>query len=180
MLGVMFFISQNPNINPALVPQVGMSFKTPKEAKDFFARYGQEVGFAVKLYRSRPDSKWVNCHREGTCTSQPPAEERKRKKTTKRCECAAAIRMKKVRGADGKVESYTVDYVNLIHNHELLPSPTITQQFHCNKQFDSPMVELIGAMQDTRCPNPSIVDMVDNLHDGSENIPMTLKDIANM
>lgn len=155
-----------------------MIFKTVKEAKAFYARYGQEVGFGVKLYRSRPGSKWINCHREGTCKSK--VQDRKRKKTTKRCECNAAMRLKKVLGPDGKIDSYIVDYVNLHHNHQFLPSPTTTQQFHCNKQRDSPMIELIGAMQDSRCPHHCIVDMVANLHDGSDNIPMTQKDIENM
>ncbi|RLN33561.1 hypothetical protein C2845_PM03G30510 [Panicum miliaceum] len=157
-----------------------MSFKTQADAKKFFARYGQEVGFGVKLYRSRPESKWVNCIHEGESKYYKLGEDRKRKKTSKRVKCKAAIWKKKVRGSDGGVLSYTVDYVNLDQNHSLLHSPATTQQFQCNKQRDSPMVELIGEMQDIRCPHHCIVNMVSNLHDGLDCIPMTHKDIANM
>jgi hypothetical protein len=40
-----------------------MNFKTPQE--DFFAKYGENVGFGAKLYRERLESKWVNCIKEG-------------------------------------------------------------------------------------------------------------------
>ncbi|RLN42729.1 hypothetical protein C2845_PM01G42410 [Panicum miliaceum] len=65
----------DPNINPELVPRVGMSFKTQADAKKYFARYGQEVGFGVKLYRSRPESKWVNCIREGASKYYKPGQD---------------------------------------------------------------------------------------------------------
>jgi hypothetical protein len=107
-----------------------------------------------------------------------PGEDRKRKKMTKRNMCKAAILLKKVRDQSGSIVSYTTDYVNLNHNHKLLPSQS--KQFECNKQLNSLMVEFIGAMQGSRSPRHCIVDMVSNMHDGPECIPMTHKDITNM
>jgi hypothetical protein len=99
-----------------------MNFKTPQEAKKFLAKYSEKVGFGVKLYRERPKSKWVNCIKEGACKFYKPGEDRKRKKITKRNMCKAAILLKKVRDQSGSIVSYSIDYVNLNHNHELLQS----------------------------------------------------------
>jgi hypothetical protein len=99
-----------------------MSFKTAQEQRLFFSKYGEKVGFGVKLYRERPESKWVNCIKEGSCKFYKPDEDHKRKKMTKRNMCKAAIQLKKVRDQNGSIVSYTIDYVNLNHNHKLLPS----------------------------------------------------------
>jgi hypothetical protein len=99
-----------------------MSFKTAQEAKICFAKYGLKVGFGVKLYRERHESKWLNCINEGPCKFYKHGGDRKRKKTTKRNMCKAAIWLKKVRDESGSIVSYTIDYVNLNHNHKLLLS----------------------------------------------------------
>jgi hypothetical protein len=111
-----------PGIAPELIPRIGMSFKTAQEQRLFFSKYGEKVGFGVKLYRERPESKWVNCIKEGSCKFYKPDEDHKRKKMTKRNMCKAAIQLKKVRDQNGSIVSYTIDYVNLNHNHKLLPS----------------------------------------------------------
>lgn len=175
-----FILWQKEDINQELVPRVGMVFKTVQDAKDFFVKYGQEVGFGVKLYRSYKDYKWINCNKEGSCTFHKKGEDRKRNKTTKRVSCKCGMKMKMIRDEEGNVSSYVVVYVKLHHNHTFLPSPSATAQFHCNKRRDSPMVEFIGAMQDSRIPNHCILDMMADMHGGPENIPMTHKDIANM
>lgn len=74
--------------------------------------------------------------------------------------------------------SFIVEYVKLHHNHTLLSSSNATLQFQCNKS--SLMVELIGAMQDSRVPNHCILNMMADMQGGPENMPMTHKDIANM
>jgi hypothetical protein len=41
-------------------------------------------------------------------------------------------------------------------------------------------MDFVGAMHDSRVPQNNIVDMISDMHDGPENVPITTQDLKNM
>lgn len=158
-----------------------MTFSGVQEAYLFYCRYAKAVGFGVKKFREKPHCKWINCTREGKCASRSPNNPKVRKKGTRRTGCNAGIKLKKILHEDDRrLLAVSIDLVNLDHNHAFLQSNAATNHFHCHKQREPEMLEFVGAMQDSRVPHHCILDMMSEMHDGTENMPMTLKDIQNM
>jgi len=56
---------QEDSIDPELVPRPGMSFRTEKDAIEFFSRYAEKVGFGINLGNGKPYSRIVRCSKEG-------------------------------------------------------------------------------------------------------------------
>lgn len=83
-------------------------------------------------------------------------------------------------GEDKRLWCVVIDLANLSHNHNFLPSPSTGKNFHCNKALDPTYREFIGSMHDSRVPSHCVVDMLAQLHDGLENVPLTWTDIKNM
>lgn len=73
-----------------------------------------------------------------------------------------------------------IDLVNLKHNHEFITQATKKQHIRCNKIRDPEFMEFEGAMHDSRGPQHYIVDMISDMHDGPENVPITTHDLKNM
>jgi hypothetical protein len=174
------YLLQPNDIDEIIVPRVGMQFRSVQDAYGFYARYAGVVGFGIKKYREKHGCKWLNCVREGKCKFHKEGVLRVRKKTTKRVGCLAGLKLKKVYGVDGKLCSVVVDVARLSHNHDFLPSPSAAKNFHCNKALDPTYREFIGAMQDSRVPNHCVMDIMAEMHDGPENVPLTRRDLENM
>lgn len=171
---------QRPDIDESIVPKVGMLFKSVDSAFNFYARYAEVVRFGIKRYREKDGCKWLNCVREGTCKPKKKDGKPKRNRTTKRVRCLAGLKLRKIYGDDGRMCCVVIDVANLNHNHEFLPSPSGVKNFHCNKELDPTYREFIGVMQDSRVPNHCVMDMMAEMHNGPENVPLTRKDLENM
>jgi hypothetical protein len=171
---------QPENISEDIVPKVGMQFRTVDDAYGFYAHYAEVVGFGIKKYREKRGSKWLNCVKEGKCKFHKEGGKRVRKKTTKRTGCLARLKLKKVYGDDRKLWCVVIELANLNHNHNFLPSPSATKNFHCNKALDPTYREFIGSMHDSRVPSHCVMDMMAEMHDGPQNVPLTQMDIKNM
>jgi hypothetical protein len=86
---------QQKNIDPNIVPTVGMTFKDIDDAYKFSKRYAYEVGFPLKKYREKTFSKWINCSREGKSAPKPNDTPRLRNRNSLRTQCKAGIKFKK-------------------------------------------------------------------------------------
>lgn len=171
---------QRADINEDIVPKKGMRFRSIEAAHAFYRDYADAVGFGIKLYRGKKRSKWMNYVREGKCKPKLKGDKRVRKKTSKRVGCKAGIKLRKVFAEDGSLQCVVIDLVNHCHNHPLLPSPSVTKNFHCNKETDPTYMEYIAGMQESRVQTHCILDHMANIHGGAEHVPLTEKDLENM
>jgi hypothetical protein len=87
---------QPKNIDPNIVPKVGMTFKDVDDAYKFYKRYAYEVGFPLKKYREKTFSKWINCSREGKSAPKPNDTPRMRNRNSGRTQCKAGMKLKKI------------------------------------------------------------------------------------
>jgi hypothetical protein len=78
------------------------------------------------------------------------------------------------------VVSVRIELVNLDHNHDFVTQETKKQHLRCNKTRDLEFIDFVGAMHDSRVPQYCIVDMISDMHDGPENVPITTQDLKNM
>ena len=86
---------QKKNIDPTIVPTVGMTFKDVDDAYKFYKRYAYKVGFPLKKYREKTFSKWINCSREGKSAPKSNDTPRMRNRSSGRTQCKAGIKLKK-------------------------------------------------------------------------------------
>ena len=165
--------AQLDNIDPRIVPRLGMTFRNVEEAHKFYGRYAMEVGFPVKKYRERKNCKWLNCSMEGKPLVRAVDNPKVRTNTSsKRTECKAGMKLKKIYDDDRKnVVMVRIDLLHLDHNHEFLKQQEEIDQLRCNKTHDPGYMEFIGAMQDSRVPQHCIMDYVSEMQGGAENVP---------
>jgi hypothetical protein len=147
----------------------------------FIKQYTYEVGFPVKRYREKTHCKWLNCSREGKCGSSAGDRPRVRRKQSGRTQCKVRIKLRKIYDDDKNSVIYVrIELVNLEHNHEFITQENEKRHLRCNKIRDPELVEFVGAMHDGRVPQHCIVDMISDMHDGPENVPITAQDLRNM
>jgi hypothetical protein len=78
------------------------------------------------------------------------------------------------------VISVRINLVNLEHNHDFVTQENEKRHLHCNKARDPKFMDFVGAMHDSRVPQHYIVDMISDMHDDLENVPITTQDLKNM
>ncbi|KAK4492661.1 hypothetical protein RD792_003481 [Penstemon davidsonii] len=114
-----------------------LTFKTIKEAEEFYISYGREVGFDVRkssLKRKRNSGLvlsrvWL-CAREGFLSERIKNYDRKREaKVETRCGCKASFRV----AIDNSMGEYKVTRFEPQHNHPLETSDT-SHHLRCNSQ----------------------------------------------
>ena len=65
------------------------------EAYNFYSQYAYEVGFPLKKYRERKNSKWLNCSMEGKNAERVAGNPRIHNTCSKRTQCKAGMKLKK-------------------------------------------------------------------------------------
>jgi hypothetical protein len=80
------------NIDPNIVPTVGMTFKDVDDAYKFYKRYAYGVGFPLKKYKEKTFSKWINCSREGKSAPKPNGTHRMRNRNSGHTQCKAGMK----------------------------------------------------------------------------------------
>ncbi|GJN13728.1 hypothetical protein PR202_gb00466 [Eleusine coracana subsp. coracana] len=82
------------DINPEIVPRVGMVFSSEEQAKLFYKRYAREAGFPMKLSRTKKSVREICCSRIGKGEYYlGDEEERQRNNTSKKSGCKAYIKL---------------------------------------------------------------------------------------
>jgi hypothetical protein len=158
-----------------------MTFKDVDDAYKFCKRYAYEVGFPLKKYREKTFSKWINCSREGKSVAKSNDTPRMRNRSSGRTQCKAGIKLKKIYDDENKMVVATkIELVNLEHNHEFITDEAEKQHLRCNKIRDAEFINFVDAMHDSRVSQHCIVDFISEMHDGSENVPVTAQDLKNM
>jgi hypothetical protein len=106
---------------------------------------------------------------------------RMRNRSSGRTQCKAGIKLKKIYMMMKKmVVAAKIELVNLEHNHEFITDEAEKQHLRCNKIRDAEFINFVDAMHDSRVPQHCIVDFISEMHDGSENLPVTAQDLKNM
>lgn len=132
----------------------------------------------MKIYREKTHCKWLNCSREGKCATSGCDKLRVRRKRYGKMQRKAGIKLRKIYDDEKKnVIVVHIYLVNLDHNHEFITQATAKQHLHCNKTHDPEFMEFEGAMHDSRVPQHYIVDMISDMHNGPENVPITTHDL---
>ena len=172
---------QADSIEPSLVPRVGMEFRCLDDCYDFYLEYARAVGFSIKRYRSDGNIKWLNCRSEGTNPGKAKKEDAKGRKTgTVRTGCKAGLKLRQIVNEKKEVVAVRIVLANLDHNHKFLTEKEAAKHFYSHKQVESPLLDFVGALQDSRVPEHCIIDIVSDMNGGPENNPMTRQDLKNM
>ncbi|GJN36449.1 hypothetical protein PR202_gb25355 [Eleusine coracana subsp. coracana] len=92
------------DINPEIVPRVGMVFSSEEQAKLFYKRYAREAGFPMKLSRIKKSVREICCSRIGKGEYYlGDKEERQRNNTSKKSGCKAYIKLHRDRDETGAI-----------------------------------------------------------------------------
>jgi hypothetical protein len=114
-------------------PEVGMTFDTENDVREYHKNYGKAKGFGVTKRSSNKDENGelryltLSCSRHGKIESN--SRNMLKPNPTAGLGCKAKVNI--VRGMDGKLHILTVI---LDHNHTL--SPHKSRLFRCNKILD--------------------------------------------
>lgn len=88
---------QDEDIDPALIPRPGMSFRNREEARKFYTAYASKVGFGVSYGNIKPYSYIINCSHEGTGNYYKKDEDlRVRNNTSKKTHCLSKMKLKRI------------------------------------------------------------------------------------
>lgn len=171
---------QKENMDNAMVPKVGMSFKTEHEAHEFYRRYAQLAGFDINMGNKKTYSRVMRCTREGKGEFYLGDEDLStRNYTTKKTQCKARVKFKRVYDNEGNEEAMVIEWVKLFHNHILQPKPTETQHMSGHKSKDPALFEVIDELQAADVSSQCIRNVLGNMHGGPEIVPLTARDIEN-
>ncbi|GJN39494.1 hypothetical protein PR202_gb28616 [Eleusine coracana subsp. coracana] len=92
------------DINPEIVPRVGMVFSSEEQAKLFYKRYAREAGFPMKLSRTKKSVREICCSRIGKGEYYlGNKEKRQRNNTSKKSGCKAYIKLHRDRDETGAI-----------------------------------------------------------------------------
>ncbi|KAF8768990.1 hypothetical protein HU200_004531 [Digitaria exilis] len=157
-----------------------MSFKTEREAHEFYRTYAQLAGFSINMGNRKTYSRVMRCSREGKGEFHKGNEDlRIRNNTSKKTHCKAQVKFKRVYNSDGKEEGMVIEWVNLFHNHILTPKQTVTQHMRGHKSKDPELLEIVDELQDADVRSHCIRNLLGRMHGGPENVPITTRDIEN-
>ncbi|KAF8675493.1 hypothetical protein HU200_047699 [Digitaria exilis] len=162
----------------AMVPKPGMSFKTEKEADEFYRSYAQLAGFDINMGNKKTYSRVMRCKLQGKGEFYKGNEDlRDRNNTSKKTHCKAQVKFKRVYDSEGKEEGMVIEWVNLIHNHILTTKQTETQHMRGHKNPE--LLEVVDELQDADVSSHCIRNLLGKIHGGPENVPITVHDIEN-
>ncbi|RLM55391.1 hypothetical protein C2845_PM10G12010 [Panicum miliaceum] len=164
----------------ALVPMTGMSFRTEDEAKEFYRRYAELAGFDISLGNRKTFSRVMRCTRVGKGGFYKGDEDlRVRNNTSKKTRCKAQVKFRRVYDSLGNEEGMVIEWANLFHNHILQPKQTETQHMRGHKSKEPALFEIIDELQAADASSQCIKNVLQNMHGGSENVPITARDREN-
>lgn len=167
-------------MDKAIVPKPGMSFKTEKEAKEFYKRYAQLAGFDINMGNLKTYSRVMRCSLEGKGAFYKGDEDlRTRNNMSKKTHCKPQVKFKRIYDNEGEEEGMVIERVNLFHNHRLQPKQTVTQHMRGHKSKEPALLEVIDELQAADASSQSIRNLLGNMHGGPENVPITTRDIEN-
>ena len=170
---------QAASIRPEIVPRVGMTFSSVDHAYHFYSKYAEEAGFGIKKYREKTYIKWLVCTREGASATSNSPVPKERNRGTKRGGCKAGLKLRKHLGCNKEVTSVTIEVFEPSHNHPMLRKQA-ARHYYSAKRMDPSYKEFINQLNDARVPQSSIIDLMENMHGGPENMPLTTRDLSNM
>ncbi|GJN16487.1 hypothetical protein PR202_gb03484 [Eleusine coracana subsp. coracana] len=101
---------QPHDINPEIVPRVGMVFSSEEQAKLFYKRYAREAGFPMKLSCTKKSIREICCSRIGKGEYYlGDEEERQRNNTSKKSGCKAYIKLHRDRDETGAISQSRIN-----------------------------------------------------------------------
>jgi hypothetical protein len=171
---------QKEDIDPALIPRPGMSFRDRDEARAFYAAYAEKVGFGLSYGNSKPYSYIIHCSNEGVHTYFKKDEElRVRNNTSSKTHCMSKMKLKRIYDENKNEVSVVIEQVDLMHNHPLFKKKEEKVNIRSHKEKDPVFLEFVDGLQAADVPHHSIQNIVRDMHGGGENVPMTRRDLEN-
>ena len=156
-----------------------MTFTFVEHAYLFYGKYAEEASFGIKKYREKTYIKWLVCTREGASATSNSPVPKERNRGTKRGGCKAGLKLRKHLGCNKEVTSVTIELFEPSHNHPMLRKQA-ARHYYSAKRMDPSYKEFINQLNDARVPQSSIIDLMENMHGGPENMPLTTRDLSNM
>jgi hypothetical protein len=152
-------------IHRAKPAAVGMVFAQLDDVVRYVNIYGQLCGFAVIKARNYKNRKVTLSCNKGRQTVNSVTGPRKRKTTTiVRTGCGMNVLVKLV---DGK---WHVSSVNMEHNHDLVPSPSLTKIFLSHQTMTEEEIMLSKLLQEMRIKPRGIMTIFRKLRGSYGNI----------
>ncbi|KAL6598823.1 hypothetical protein ACP70R_046083 [Stipagrostis hirtigluma subsp. patula] len=173
--------SNKENVLPSLVPHVGMKFRNPDEAWNFWRAYGGQTGFEVrKRYtnKRKPDGKVTSCRY--VCANEGHRTKDKRDYLTKcpRAEIRTDCEVRMGLVIDREMDVYKVSDLVLEHNHAL----HLPETFHLTvsqRKISALQAFEIETADDSGIGPKAAHELASRQVGGSFNLSYTLRDHKN-
>ncbi|XP_051197040.2 protein FAR1-RELATED SEQUENCE 5 [Lolium perenne] len=159
-------------------PKVGMSFRTEKEAYEFYSSYARNVGFSFRKghSKSRADgtlcSKYYVCSNEGQPVASVAKPGRKQRPST-RSDCKARVQFNVSREG-----VWTVQKALLDHNH-LLASPDMLHMSRSQRRIAESDRQILNQMRREGITAADIQQVLQQWSGGGENVNLLNKGSEN-
>jgi FAR1 DNA-binding domain len=161
-------------------PYIGLEFRTPEEAYNFYNNYACHVGFSVRKATRAKNSQGVSsiryvCNKEGFSKYQKKKEmpigsltgqkTPEKVKGITRVGCKASIRIKLVQGGIWQVSVFVED-----HNHDLIASPSKKRNLRSQKRLTNEDRDIIRNLSSQNVGTSQILEYLAIEHGGKEHL----------
>jgi len=176
-------------VDDKIKPYVGLEFRTPDEAYNFYNNYACHVGFSVRKGSRASSSKGVSsvrfvCHKEGFSNYQKKREmpigsstnqrTPEKQKGIIRMGCRASCRIKLVKDDIWQVSVFVED-----HNHELIASPSKKRNLRSQKHLTEEDKDTIRNLSAQNVGTSQILEYMAIQYGGKQNLRFKKKDVSN-
>ncbi|XBI20861.1 hypothetical protein VPH35_062073 [Triticum aestivum] len=154
-------------------PKIGTEFDSLDEAYEFYNVYSWEIGFGIRLAKSRLNVERTRCMQEIVCAcAGSPLKENSR---SSRCGCSAMIRL--LRSKDG---GWYISEHKAGHNHPL--SITCGQKMHwkSHRHIDRYTKDLVKQLRDNNVGLGKVFSIIGSLFGVTENVPFTKRSLKTL
>lgn len=161
-----------------MCPEVGMTFKSEKDAYDFYNCYAGKIGFSVQKSHSklRRDGtiyqKHIVCSNEGDRDTHSKHVTMKENATTRSC-CGARVQFSICREG-----IWTVQKVILEHNH-YLASPDKRHMLRSQRRLLEADKLMISQMREAGIKPAEVYNFFKQWYGGAQNVPFLRMDCNN-
>ena len=163
----------------AIVPHVGMSFKSENDAYQIYNAYARRISFSIRksTTRLKPDGtvyqKHMVCSNQRQLAKHSKHQTSKENATTRTC-CDARIQF-----SVSREEIWTVQKIVFDHNH-YLASPNKVNKLRSQRGITEADKQLISQIREAGIQPAKVYEFFKQWYGGVENVPFTLMDCNNM
>ena len=163
----------------AIVPHVGMSFKSENDAYQIYNAYARRISFSIRKSTTRLKADGTVYQKHMVCSNQGQRAKHSKHQTskenaTKRTCCDARIQF-----SVSREEIWTVQKIVFDHNH-YLASPNKVNKLRSQRRITEADKQLISQIREAGIQPAKVYEFFKQWYGGVENVPFTLMDCNNM